>query len=317
MSGNQPLLLFDVDGVVLQEVGYYRTLAITCAHFYEALCETVGVEPLPKLRSIVNSMEEVDLLREAFLPSTLLDILRSRALNSNWDKTYAVVLALNSLPREVIASAAMPLSLHAVLSEKSGSASEYLRQLEQMVKVSDRHLFERVYEVFQQVHIGPWPTIPFLVDGMIQFDEPTVDKNRLIDTLSTLQSRGYLMGIGTGRPWEELKIPFEALGLLRFFQPDRIVTIDEVKRAEEQHGLAPFSLAKPHPYTYLRGATNYTTEGVYVIGDSPSDQLAANEAGFEFIGVGHAETFSNALKKPFAIIDNVLQIPNVLVDNGR
>ena len=125
------------------------------------------------------------------------------------------------------------------------------------------------------------------------------------------------MGIGTGRPWNEVKMPLEALGLLRFFQPDRIVTIDEVRKAEDREGLAPFSLAKPHPYTYIRGAIEYSLDDVYVIGDSLSDQLAANDAGFHFIGIGHASAFSDTSKNPLAVIDHVLQLHSVLVNNGR
>ncbi len=316
MSGDRPLLLFDVDGVLLQEVGYYRTLAITCAHFYEQICEAMGIPPSLPLRADATSMADVERLREAFLPASLLRLLRSRALNSNWDKTYAIVLAMRVLSPEVLTSDSLQTSIFAVLSDTSGSGNRYLRQLEHMVNVSDHKLFEQVYEVFQQVHLGPWPTVPFLHRGMIEFDEPMVEKNELLKTFQNLQNQSFLMGIGTGRPWKEVKMPLEALGLLRFFQPDRIVTIDEVRKAEDREGLAPFSLAKPHPYTYIRGANEYSPDDVYVIGDSLSDQLAANDAGFHFIGIGHASAFSDARTNPHAVIDHVLHLPSVLVNNG-
>jgi phosphoglycolate phosphatase-like HAD superfamily hydrolase len=308
MSKEQKLLLFDVDGVLLKEQGYYRTLAVTCAYFYEQQCTQFGIIPPLDRRASAQSLAEVDLLRSVFLTDPLLAFLRNRTLNSNWDKTYAIVLAMRGLSDDQLLAPGLDQFIFAMLVDVKGTGTNYLRALEHKVAVFDQDIFQKVYQVFQQVHLGSWPDTPFLRDGMIQFDETVVDADRLISVLQQLHHRGYRLGIGTGRPLQELLIPFAVHGLMAYFAQTQIVTIDDVRKAENEQGLAPFTLAKPHPYTYLLRAQDYLPEAVYVIGDSVSDQLAASAAGFHFIGVGALASFATHGHKPFAVVENVLHL---------
>lgn len=308
MSKARTLLLFDVDGVLLKEQGYYRTLAVTCAYFYEQQCTQLGIVPPLDRRASAQSLAEVDSLRSVFLPEPLLNFLRDRALNSNWDKTYAIVLAISRLSCDQLVAQALDQFILDVLADVEGTGANFLRALEHKAAVFDQGLFQKVYQVFQQVHLGSWPDTPFLRDGMIQFDETMVDADLLINVLQQLRNRGYSLGIGTGRPLQELTVPFAAHGLMAYFKQAQIVTIDDVRKAENEQGLAPFTLAKPHPYTYVLGAQDFLPEAVYVIGDSVSDQLAASAAGFHFIGVGAPASFATHDHQPFVVIDHVLHL---------
>ena len=86
------------------------------------------------------------------------------------------------------------------------------------------------------------------------------------------------------------------MGWLPAFDPDRIVTASDVRRAEKSRSdLGP--LGKPHPFTYLKAFGGRTTsdadilatrlpiidgERVLIVGDSVADLLAATSNGLPF-----------------------------------
>ncbi len=311
MSDDQPLLLFDVDGVLLKEDGYYRTLALTCAQFYRRRCGELGIAVHESLAGRVSTLAEVDELKRVFLPTPVLSLLRARAINSNWDKTYAIVLGLLALTQEDLTSTTIPAALIRHLGAVAGQGQAYLQALRQIGE-SHAKLFQDVYEVFQQIHLGPWSGVDFLAQGMLAHDEATVDAAALRSLLASLRERGCCLGIGTGRPRLEVEVPFRGMGFWSFFDEKRVVTVDEVRARERERGLAPFALAKPHPFTYQTGADGVPLEQVYVIGDSMSDALAAEAAGYHFIGVGGDADFAATLRPSFAVVSDVLALWELL-----
>lgn len=308
MKATNPLLLFDVDGVLLKEDGYYRTLAVTCAYFYEKICQEKGVAPVPDRLPRVCSLHEVDRLKAQFLPSNLLELLRKKALNSNWDKTFAIVLATLQLPVTVLDDKEFGQSLFALLSATSGMGGEYLASLESASGPTSP-TFAEVKKVFQQYHLQPWPNTEFFKAGMIAYDETIVPHELLQVMLKSLKAKGLRLGIGTGRPAAEVRMPLVKFALYELFEEDRVLTIDHVRKQEQSLNLPAYSLAKPHPYTYLEGARGYEPDQVFVIGDSTSDQIAANKAGFRFVGVGEKSSFLDEFGPPELVIDNVLALP--------
>lgn len=111
--------------------------------------------------------------------------------------------------------------------------------------------------------------------------------------------KGMNIGIGTGRPELETIQPFEHLDWLQYFDPNHIVTADEVLDAQKEipEGV---SLSKPHPFTYLLALAGKDCgaleclkqplplengEQILIVGDSLADLLAARQMGCRFAAV--------------------------------
>lgn len=158
-------------------------------------------------------------------------------------------------------------------------------------------------------------------DGLIDFEMPIIPLRRIIDALGLLRDAGLTLGVATGRPYREILIPLEKWGLLHFFDKERIATHRDMQRAQAAAG--GVSLAKPHPFIYLRALFPEMTdqqlldmplpiEGadrVLVVGDSAADVLAAKAMGCAsavvMTGVSDLETAAHlkSLDPEFALED--------------
>ena len=202
-------------------------------------------------------------------------------------------------------------------------------------------LWNLCYDIFQDwVHqsrksryAASMPSLPFI-------DTTIVDDILLADVLKRLRSSGYTLGIATGRPRQEARLPLENAGILSCFDPARIVTYDEVQEAE---GLlmaqgSPLKLGKPHPFILLKAIAPQASleellsaeaplrSDAIMIGDSTADVMAARRAGCASIGVltglGWDET-SFELKRRLLlsagcdiVVNSVLDLPSVLGLDG-
>ncbi len=146
--------------------------------------------------------------------------------------------------------------------------------------------------------------------------------------LSDLKEAGYMIAIATGRTRVETLIPFEALGLLSYFDDDHIVTASEVIAAEKQYPeLKP--LGKPNPFSYIATyngndtsqyqdyATNQTKRvnhsEVTIVGDSLADLLSAQKINASFIGTltglkGTEAAEELNAKGADVLVNNVLEV---------
>ncbi|MFD1427415.1 phosphoglycolate phosphatase-like HAD superfamily hydrolase [Kroppenstedtia sanguinis] len=131
--------------------------------------------------------------------------------------------------------------------------------------------------------------------GFLKQEIPIVEPSAIRDMLDQLKL-SVTLGIGTGRPSLETQMPLEAMEWLPAFDPDRIVTASDVRRAEKSGpDLGP--LGKPHPFTYLKAyrGKNFSDadilaidlpisggERVLIVGDSVADLLAARQMGCHF-----------------------------------
>jgi len=162
-------------------------------------------------------------------------------------------------------------------------------------------LWNLCYEIFQDWmhqsrntrYAASMPSLPFI-------DKTIVDDVLLADVLKHLRHSGYTLGIATGRPLQEARLPLENAGILSCFDPDRIVTYDEVQEAESllmAQG-SPLKLGKPHPFILLKAITpqasleellsadaSASSPDAIMIGDSTADIIAARAAGCASIGV--------------------------------
>jgi phosphoglycolate phosphatase-like HAD superfamily hydrolase len=167
--------------------------------------------------------------------------------------------------------------------------------------------------------------------GFLSDEIPIVDPAELREILLTLKTKGYTLGIGTGRPTIETHVPLSELNLLDVFDPERVVTASHVLEAEEEFpDQAP--LAKPHPYCYVKGllglsasnreVLNYSLpiangEEVLIVGDSLADLLAARAIGCKFAATltglsGQAARSKFEEEKAEFILDDVRGILSIL-----
>jgi phosphoglycolate phosphatase-like HAD superfamily hydrolase len=165
-------------------------------------------------------------------------------------------------------------------------------------------LWDLCQETFQEWYLGDElvtesigrPAFQKGKKGFLHDEIPILQPEKMAEVLSYLKDQGYVLGIGTGRPAIETRVPLEALGLLQYFDPKRIVTASDVLEAEKRHPeKAP--LAKPQPYCYIQGLLGTETseeacfalelpikngEEVLIVGDSVADYMAARSIGSRF-----------------------------------
>jgi phosphoglycolate phosphatase-like HAD superfamily hydrolase len=135
--------------------------------------------------------------------------------------------------------------------------------------------------------------------GFLANETTLAPKQEIDELFQFLNAEGFTIGIGTGRPELETIQPFQHLDWLKQFDEKRIITADEVLKAEK---VLPErkSLSKPHPFTYIMGLLGKDTpvqeclntslplenaETILVVGDSLADLLAARQLGCQFAAV--------------------------------
>jgi phosphoglycolate phosphatase-like HAD superfamily hydrolase len=176
------------------------------------------------------------------------------------------------------------------------------------------------------------PSVQTGKKGFLANETTLASQEKISELFQDLTTSGYTIGIGTGRPELETIQPFQHLNWLQYFDEKRIVTADEVLKAEQ---LLPEtkSLSKPHPFTYIMGLKGKDTpaldclntvlpiengEEVLVVGDSLADLLAARQLGCQFAAVLTGLSGKDA-RREFEkheadyILDSVLDIKGVLV----
>lgn len=305
-SKNLPLLLFDLDGVLLSEARYLDAAALTVAQLAPVRLDPKGQDQV----AACHALADMECLRERWFPDEVIACLRRRAMNSNWDKAYACLLALYTpLDQDV-----HPLGerLLAVLEEGRGTGPGYLADL--CRRAHGAPSFVDVQSMFQRFFLGDRRLCGgWLRRGLVAHETTLCAADLTRDALTRLRAGGFTLGIGTGRPRTEAQRPLSAAGLWSQFEPSRIVTYDEVHEEECKRQLKAGTLAKPHPFTYLTGAQGVCAEHVCVIGDSPADALAAQAAGFAFIAIGETGLLPESLPRVKVCLPDVLALPDYLL----
>jgi phosphoglycolate phosphatase-like HAD superfamily hydrolase len=176
-------------------------------------------------------------------------------------------------------------------------------------------LWKKVRDIFQEWYLGEEkysefycrkPSVPGK-RGLIFDEKPLLPVEKITATLKKLLQKGWILGIATGRPLNELQPPLESMGIWELFDRGSIVTFDDVEKAEgalKAKGKT-ICLGKPHPFPFLKaywGRELGTEELIFpaprkpepdrcwIVGDSPADLAATREMGGCFIGVlsGHS-----------------------------
>lgn len=175
-------------------------------------------------------------------------------------------------------------------------------------------------------------------EGLIHREEPLLPVGEIEKALRQIKRQGWVLGIATGRPRNELYPPLKQMGLWDCFDPRSIATFTEVEEAEQRMnaGGKRLSLRKPHPFSFLkayfgdkeperemisRPFRSLPAQRCWVVGDALADLVAAREMGASFIGVltGHGGSENRALfqrEGADAVLPDVTAVPGFLAEKG-
>ncbi|HET7626855.1 MAG TPA: HAD hydrolase-like protein [Bacillales bacterium] len=158
-------------------------------------------------------------------------------------------------------------------------------------------LWDVCQRAFQEWYLGndklEQPAVDPGKRGFLTDEIPIVAPEKLKFVFQSLKDKGITLGLGTGRPEVETIEPLKALGILSFFETNRIVTAKDVLVAERRFPeQAP--LSKPQPFTFVYGSIGKdrdhhevihtplplkNADKLLIVGDSPADLYAARSAG--------------------------------------
>lgn len=168
--------------------------------------------------------------------------------------------------------------------------------------------------------------------GCIFFEEPLLPVEQLRATLEQLRVRGYILGVASGRVYQEAAKPLEKYDLLRYFDEQHMGTYDIVTRAEKELRAQNRAtmLGKPHPF-HFQAAVDYQQALVLAqnnearpletpfiaVGDSTSDILGGQAAGALTVavltGARSPEARELLLKsQPDFVIEDMTKLPELL-----
>lgn len=275
--GHLKLLVFDLDGVITSESGYWDTARQSVASI---LFEPIGF-------GLASSPQEIGKSGAAIISPELIARVKNRAVNSNWDLAF-VALCLHLIRcfegysgsqtdflRKALDSSDSVSELSQLLAERQPAYSTVpvASLFDELFPVHSKSSGVEVLGRFQSVvyqrfsasgrlfaYRGALWDLCHEVCQTTEDDRRKQDVNdesvlpvaRLAETLDRLTSSGRLaLGVATGRPRDEATAPLEQMKLLDKFDATRIVTYDDVAEAEStlsDQSETPVTLGKPHPF---------------------------------------------------------------------
>jgi phosphoglycolate phosphatase-like HAD superfamily hydrolase len=324
------LIVFDMDGVLIDVSGSYRETARKTARlFFDG---AIGFEKLP----------------DPLFPLTdLAELKQTGGLNNDWDLTALTLHLLFALVKTPVGR---------LSADDSPGPEETIRRcdvsdLADFLNASSRPLMDlldrygrrhdpfvtkcyqgdvdtgnRIKRIFQEIylgrslftaHYGQEPRF-YRGEGLIHQESLLMDP-----TLLANLSRDHILAIATGRPRAEADFPLDHFDLRKYFQ--LVITLDDCTREEEriftERG-ERISLNKPDPYMLDRipRLIGKAFGGCYYLGDMPDDMLAArsSKTGYRGVGVVLSSADPEKLRKALLqagaeqIIDDYAVLPEIL-----
>ena len=306
------LLVFDMDGVLVDVSGSYREATRQAAYTFLKGCRGGDL-----LKAPLFSLEE------------LAAVKQSGGLNNDWDMTHRIIslllvmAACQGAEREQWDVA--PLAQYLRTAERPLSA---IMESGRLSKAADKYYAGDVgsgnviKQIFQEIYLGRelfQETYGFEPQYCIQ--EGLILKEKLFTSRSVLQklAAGNRLAVATGRPKSEALYPLEKHDLDMF---STVVSFDECeaeeKRILEKTG-CQVSLGKPSPFMLDTIASLYTdAEKLYYFGDVGDDMKAAKSSRYPFVAVGitYSAPDSDAASKALAECgaDILINSPDELTD---
>lgn len=295
-------VIFDMDGVITSEHIYWDTAALTV---YELLYshKRFGVMDIDRAWCRENYKELHGVI---FCDDKTIRAVKNLGVNTNWDLAYIVFCVSKYIDPEGVSLDEWHFeSVRMFIENITVNAPEVydlVGKLGAMALGQEIDYFKRGHgEVWDSLidSFQAWFHGSDGVDGLNLKEEPLLPIDDIKEVLHSLKESGLKLGIGTGRPRDEIIFPLNEWNLIEYFEPDMIATYDEVSIAEKSLKLDT-PISKPNPFVFLKSAygsefsdseildkdfANELCERIVVIGDAPSDLLAAKSAKFKFVGV--------------------------------
>ena len=308
-------IIFDMDGVITSEYMYWDAAAFTA---YELLLSNkfYGSYEIDSAYCM-NNISKIH--NAVLLNDKITREVKAKGVNTNWDLAYLVIcISLYVDPNIKKIDEAHFTKVLNCLKELNFNAPEIYEKAEELAKKSmgisndsfkrgNGKLWNEMQLSFQHWFLGTelykkiygTPLTADFRDGLVTLEKPVIKLEKIQSTLKKLYQSGITLGIGTGRPQAEIEKPLELWDIRKYFDENSIVTYTDVTEAEENLEL-DYSLAKPNPFVFLKAAfgdslndmdiirKKYDSElcrRILIVGDAPSDFLAAKAADFKFAAV--------------------------------
>jgi phosphoglycolate phosphatase-like HAD superfamily hydrolase len=293
---NKNLIIFDVDGVIIDVSGSYRDVVrqTTSLFFQPARSWEKLPQPLFELSDLAAVKQSGGLNNDWDLTCTVINLLysltarpaiyESRDPWTRWQETLSRSDATNIA--EFLAATDQPLAtLH---KDRDKPANEFISNMYD----GDVGTGNIIKQIFQEIYLGgdlfqhTYNLKPKIYSG-----EGYILKEKVLIDRSVLEAlgRNNVLAIATGRPRAEAEYPLIHFDLKKYF--NLIYTLDdclqEEKRIFEEKG-EHVSLSKPHPFMLDAVADDLKDQfsGHYYVGDMPDDMLAAANSRFGFKSIG-------------------------------
>ncbi|MGG1676743.1 HAD family hydrolase [Neobacillus sp. NRS-1170] len=259
---------------------------------------------------------------------TLLEIGR---VLSNYNAELDFNLFVGDFEQSNVTKQELMEYLNVVAKEKLGVETSTFKGKDELWSICE-HVSQEWYVGDENVHESTGrPSVQTGKKGYLANESTLAPQEEIAELFGFLSANGYEIGIGTGRPELETIQPFQHLKWLQHFERNRIVTENDVLKAEKQLTERK-ALSKPHPYTYVFGLHRKELsveeclslplpiengETVLIVGDSLADLLAARQMGCQFAavltGLSGKDAKSEFEKhKADYILDSVLDLREIL-----
>jgi phosphoglycolate phosphatase-like HAD superfamily hydrolase len=327
---NKKLIVFDMDGVLIDVSGSYReTVRQTAALFFQsALSSEILPEPL-------------------FSLADLAAVKQSGGLNNDWDLACLVIsLLFNVIEKPPVFESKDPWERYRETISRcnAGPLAEFLESTltplsDLLVKIgkTNNAFIDGLYtgdvgsgniikQIFQEVYLGKdlfetgygLPARFYFDEGLNRRELLLIDPHILAEL-----AESHILAIATGRPRAETHYPLDHFGIRKYFAAVMALEdcLEEEARLLETEA-KKVSLSKPNPFmldAIARDLQN-PVAGRFYIGDMPDDMLAAKRAknGYKGIGMVMSAPDKQSLKKELLragadyIIENFEQIKSII-----
>jgi len=314
MGNKKPLIIFDMDGVLIDVSRSYREVTRLSVVYY--LRHIIG---LSNIGYDFITLKDVDLIK------------KEGELNNDWDLTYTIIntiliayfdeynkdfykdfIALNDIKNDItlyskVQNLCKRLNKDIIIARlKKESIYKIFKSRKDKLKNHSPFLLNRndiktgniVKRIFQELYLGEELFKEIYGENPILYHKSGYINNEvLIPTVSEIEKlySSNILSIATGRP------EVEAIYALKHFKIDSffkvIVSEDDVKKKE---GEIRKSLRKPDPYILnlcIEKSNYIKSNPIYYIGDMPDDTLSAKRAGIIPVGFVNEKSFESDKQK--------------------
>jgi HAD superfamily hydrolase (TIGR01548 family) len=293
---NKKLIVFDMDGVLVDVSGSYRETVRQTARLFFKIAPSFEKLPDP-----------------LFPLSDLAAVKQSGGLNNDWDLSCLVInLLFNQTEKPPVYQSKEPRARYQETINRCdvGALGDFLRStpqpltalLQKVGKTKNAFIYglytgdvgsgNIIKQIFQEVYLGKelfeatydQPPKFYRDTGLIHHEKVLVDKRLLGDLAAK-----HVLAIATGRPRAEANYPLARFGIRKYFT--RVMALEDCIEKEKQVLKAEGKkvlLSKPHPYMLdaLSAETRNAVAGYVYIGDMPDDMVAAKRAAAGYKGIG-------------------------------